>query len=262
MYSGRTVPHDWPTRATRETYALYAAKPSWHIEEATTLAAGFRPRNPFYLNFQPMEGAPTEPKPRSDAKTWAQLFDGPIGQNISAYARARRVVGWRFPADELYVSPSQFLEFCSKSGIQVPRALTEAVKAVPRRRTSSATRVDTDKTIRRPSAVATREAQYKKSAGPIVAKLKTNGVRVSASQLKVLIEHDARPDRTVKPRTFQGYIDRWKERVAADRKLARLLPQVLRKEAGRPGDDEVEEQKNKMPKEYSAVLWTSLLQRK
>jgi hypothetical protein len=42
MYtSGNTIPAEWPQRADESTYATYAKLPSWHLEEAASLLAGY-----------------------------------------------------------------------------------------------------------------------------------------------------------------------------------------------------------------------------
>jgi hypothetical protein len=74
MYAGNTVPTEWPRRADRSTYETYAKLPSWHVEEAASLAAALIPRQNFHLKFRPIHGVPGEPKPYEDAKTWGAGF--------------------------------------------------------------------------------------------------------------------------------------------------------------------------------------------
>ena len=93
MYAGNTVPTEWPRRADRSTYETYAKLPSWHVEEAASLAAGLIPRQNFHRNFRPIHSVPEEPKPYEDAKTWGALLDEtePVGRVMSLLARARGV---------------------------------------------------------------------------------------------------------------------------------------------------------------------------
>jgi hypothetical protein len=70
-YAGNTAPTEWPRRADRSTYEAYAKLPSWHVEEAASLAAGLIPRQNLHLKFRPIDGVPGEPKPYEDAKRWA-----------------------------------------------------------------------------------------------------------------------------------------------------------------------------------------------
>jgi hypothetical protein len=67
MYAGNTVPTEWPRRADRSKYETYAKLPSWHVEEAASLAAALIPRQNFHLKFRPIHGVPGEPKPYEDA---------------------------------------------------------------------------------------------------------------------------------------------------------------------------------------------------
>ena len=87
MYAGNTVPTEWPRRADRSKYETYAKLPSWHVEEAASLAAALIPRQNFHLKFRPIHGVPGEPKPYEDAKTWGALLDEtePVGRAISLW---------------------------------------------------------------------------------------------------------------------------------------------------------------------------------
>ena len=122
MYAGNTVPTEWPRRADRSTYETYAKLPSWHVEEAASVAAALIPRQNSHLKFRPIHGAPGEPKPYEDAKTWGVLLDEtePVGRAISLLARARGLSDWGFSGSDLYVDPAEFVEFCDKCGATVP----------------------------------------------------------------------------------------------------------------------------------------------
>lgn len=281
MYYGNTVPASWPERASRETYEEYAKRPSWHIEEAAALVAGFVPRHEQYLNFRPLHDRPRQPMPSGRAKTWGQLLEGPVGTSISLYARARHVRDWDFSANDLYVTPSKFLEFCSEVGIRVPRDLHKAVEKSTRRKSSTGDRVlrdvsdpirvdataarrrsysrlekRKDKKRRRHSVVVRREALYKDQARQISADLRSAAVRVTANQLQELVERCALLDRTVVGRTFQGYLEKWRSaKSGAERSFAIVLNQVLRGEPGCPSEDDRADQKKRMPKKYAELLW-------
>ena len=98
MYAGNTVPTEWPRRADRSTYETYAKLPSWHVEEAASLAADLIPRQNLHRNFRPIHSVPEEPKPYEDAKTSGALLDEtePVGRVMSLLARARGVSTWAF----------------------------------------------------------------------------------------------------------------------------------------------------------------------
>jgi hypothetical protein len=51
-----------------------------------------------------------------------------------------------------------------------------------------------------------------------------------------------------------NHLDEWRAESPAG-PLTKLLDEILRKEPGRPTDEEVEDQKNRMPDKYAAVLW-------
>jgi hypothetical protein len=251
MYVGNTIPADWPQPASAATYASYARKPSWHFEEAVALVAGFTPRDAEYLDYRPMDGAPTAPKPYPEAKTWGQLFDGIIGEYTSLYTRARHASGCDFAAHHPYVSPDAFLVFCNKAGIHIPPELLEALRQV----TSHARQRQVETRRSRGSGVPKRNALYKTHTSQVAAELSIAGVRaVSVAQLQELVEASATFDRTITQSAFKHHLDEWRDESSAG-PLAKLLEEILRREPGRPTDEEVEDQKKRMPDKYATVLW-------
>ena len=135
MYLGNTVPKKWPRRADSETYEKYARLPSWHVEEAASLVAGYEPRaNTRYF---PTNGIPETESAMSDrsentppypgAMNWNALLHGPVGSVLAIYARYKQVPHWGFEGDALFVKPHEFLAFCTQFGIPVPPDLAGRV---------------------------------------------------------------------------------------------------------------------------------------
>src|SRR6267154_1104932 len=89
MYLGNTFETELPCPADAATYEKYAKLPSWHVEEAASLVAGFRPRR--NIQFFPSAGLPSESgaaaSPDQDLLTWNKLLHGLVGQILAVYAR-------------------------------------------------------------------------------------------------------------------------------------------------------------------------------
>ena len=251
MYCGNTIPADWPQHANRSAYRKYALLPSWHIEEATALVAGYIPREARSLAFFPLHDTPDIPMPSPQAKTWGQLLDGTIGNNMALYARARRARHGDLPPDDLYVVPREFMRFCKRVGIGVPAGLRAAVAAAVRGGSRSPGDTRIDKQHRSRTVIAKRKAIYKTHTIDIASVLRSAGARVAVSQLQKLVEARATLDRTIRTRTYQGYLVEWR----GSRLIARTLNQVLRAAPGRPTEEELEEQRAKLPREFADILW-------
>jgi hypothetical protein len=268
MYIGSTVPTDRPTAATQETFNEYAQRRSWHAEEGAALACGIVPRKG-NLSYRPYDDSVEQ----SSRRTWGHLFADGIGRILTLYERAVRASDWDFLAPYPYVAPVAFIAFCDEVGVRIPpglRASVErfaksqqagpdnenaAVRSTGTEAVSSKRQIRDRKKRRRQTVLEKRKSTCARLAMPVAAKLKDAGVRISITQLQVLVQSNAPLDRTVGESTFQNYVTEWRR---GQSKLARLLRVVLWPEAGRPTNNLLIKQKTKIRErlpEYSEILF-------
>ena len=132
MYSGSTVPVDRPARADEKTFEDFAQRPFWHAEEGAALVLGFTPRRG-KLKYRPLDDKEHDRTPGAEkAVSWGQLFAGELGEILSRYSQAVESRGWDFRASYPYVAPAAFIEFCDRSGMQLPAGLRKASGALRR----------------------------------------------------------------------------------------------------------------------------------
>jgi hypothetical protein len=260
MYYGvNMVPPYWPRNANKKTYRKYAQIPAWHVEEAAALVAGYVPRHADDLHAYPLHDIPKKGKPYRGRKTWGQLISGPVGKIMALFERVQRVSPGRYSNDDLYVEPCKFLEFCAQNNIPIPPDLREAVPGAPRRTSSPTLGKRAEKKRRIELARAKLMARYERHAAQILGDLNAAGVRVSIPQLYELVDHyvklDPAHDRTAQLGKFKGYIEKWRGHKSSTSSLARSINKVLRDEPGRPSDDELAQQKKKMPQKHAQILW-------
>ncbi|PWT86479.1 MAG: hypothetical protein C5B58_01335 [Acidobacteria bacterium] len=257
MYRGLTISRP-AARATGGTYATYARRPAWLVEEAAALVTGFVPRSGLELDFRPDAGEERQPVKvrKTRAPEWADLLarSGSVGRVISAYARARHVRNWEFPEDEIFVEPAAFLEWCSESGVAVPSKLRSAVVVTGRPALSLVKEKRQLAKRRRQSVSATRKSSYRTRTQEVVQELFNADMRVWVFQLQSLVEHDLKVDRTVAASTFQRWLEEWR---AERSKLGKALSGALG-EPGRPSAEQRDAQERSMRAELphcAAILW-------
>jgi hypothetical protein len=108
---------------------------------------------------------------------------------------------------------------------------------------------------RRASTVAKRKSIYAAYTHRVAVVLQKAKVKVSAAQLQELVEGHAPPlDRNVKHSTFQTYVRDWRRNGRTQKRMAKVLRDVLWPESGRPSEEQRAEQKVRMPTEYAAIL--------
>ena len=108
---------------------------------------------------------------------------------------------------------------------------------------------------RRASTVAKRKSSYAAQTHQVAVVLREANVKVSAAQLQELVEGHAPPlDRNVKHSTFQTYVRDWRRNGRTQKRMAKVLRDVLWPESGRPSEEQLAEQKMRMPIEYAEIL--------
>jgi hypothetical protein len=245
MYAGNTIPTEWPTRADQFTYEEYAKQPSWHVEEAASLAAGFVPRAPRNLNYRPLHDEPKESRPYDGAKTWGALINGgPIGELISLFARYKKVHEWNFSTDSLYIPPLEFIDFCAQFDIQVPVDLTEAVQ-------SRSTR----KPAKDASPLSNEERCYRDAilrlANELAPRAAGNRGRLTLDQLHELVGNDTDcRGLKVDTRTIEKYLAKMRE----DESVRILLAKILRSAKGKPSDQDKDDLRRWLPTKVAKIL--------
>jgi hypothetical protein len=245
MYTGYTIPTEWPTRADRSTYVEYAKQPSWHAEEAASLAAGFVPRARRDLSYCPLHDEPKEPPPYDGAKTWGALINGgSIGELISQYARHKKVHEWNFSADSLYVTPPEYIDFCAQFDIPIPVDLTEAVRS---------------RSVRKPtkdaSPLSNVEQRYRDAilrlANELAPHAKGHWGLLTVDQLQTLVESAfAAESPKIDARTFENYL----AKMSKDESACILLAKIRRSAKGKKGDDEKSDLRSWLPPKLAKVL--------
>lgn len=126
MYEANTIVKDAPQRADEETFKQYAALPSWHIEAAASLAAGYVPRK--YLFAKPICPTSEFDDQAAPDSNWCYLLlsKNPVGRTIDLYALAQKMIGRAFPPDMVMVEPEAFIDFCDKYDVAVTFRLRNA----------------------------------------------------------------------------------------------------------------------------------------
>ena len=260
MYGlGNTIPTEWPQRADTSIYEKYARLPSWHIEEAASLVAGFKPR--VDTRFCPLDGKPgttdqpDPPPPYEGAVTWNALLRGEIGNVISLYARHKRVLDWNFSGDALYVGPKEFVEFCAQYGISTPPDLTEFVC-----QTAVKPAMESPKQLGKAleannHPTGDKEATYRvvifRLAQELAGLAKGHKGRLTVQQLQALVESESDCRRlNVDTRTFERYLAKLRE----EKSMRSLLTKILRGTRGRPNEDDKDDVMRWLPPKYSEAL--------
>jgi hypothetical protein len=258
MYRGVTISRP-AERANVGTYATYARRPAWLVEEAAALVTGFVPRSGLELDFRPDAGEEKDAVTvrKTSAPEWADLLarGGPLGRVISAYARARHVRNWEFPEHEIFVEPAAFLEWCSESGIAVPSKLRSAVVLTGRPARSPVKERRRLAKRRRQSANANRKASYKTRTQRIAQELFKAGVLVWVCQMQILVEHELNVDRTAAASTFQRWLEEWRAKRS---ELGKAIRRALVGEPGRPSAEQLDAQERSMRVKLPhcvAILW-------
>lgn len=126
MYGANILVSEPPARADEETFKQYAARPSWHIEAAASLAAGYVPRaNLFACPICPTNDI--DDQAAADSNWYYLLLSkSPVGRTIDFYALTKKVIGRAFSPDMLMVEPKVFLTFCDANDIEVHPQLRKA----------------------------------------------------------------------------------------------------------------------------------------
>lgn len=240
MYLGNIVEIELPRRADAAIFEVYARLPSWHVEEAASLVAGFAPRK--NLQFFPTAGLPGNPDvPRDTALTWNALLQGDVGTILGLYARHKQMPG--FGPDSLYVRPDEFLRFCTEYGLPVPAALTECFQG------AEAARESADPV---PRPVGKKEQRYRRITMAVARDLREDSAQVTVQQLKDLVEHEfSKGQRAVSHRGFRQYLEAWR-RAEPD---GELLAGILRSEQGRPSDEDEKALQDRLREKFKRVLW-------
>ena len=254
MYSGSTVPVDRPARADEKTFEDFAQRPFWHAEEGAALVLGFTPRRG-KLKYRPFDDKEHDRTPGAEkAVSWGQLFAGELGEILSRYSQAVESRGWDFRASYPYVAPAAFIEFCDRSGMQLPAGLRKAIRRSPPRSSMPTGSSRIKQKRRRASTIAKRKSSYAAQTHQVAVVLREANVKVSAAQLQELVEWQATLDRNVKQSTFQTYVRAWRRNGGTQKPMAKVLRDVLWPESGRPSEEQLAEQKMRMPIEYAEIL--------
>ncbi len=249
MYRGKTIPTEWPARADPSTYEEYAKQPSWHVEEAASLAAGFVPRAD-HLSYCPLHEVPNKSPPYDGAETWGTLINGGrIGKLISLYARYKKVHEWNFSADSLYVAPAEFVEFCGQFDIPIPVDLTEAVAV----RSRSARKPAKDA-----SPLSNVEQRYRDAilrlAKELAPHAKGHWGLLTVDQLQTLVESAfAVESIKIDDRTFENYL----AKMSKDESACILLAKIRRSAKGNQSDGEKNNLRSWLPPKLAKVLGLS-----
>jgi hypothetical protein len=116
-----------PQPATEETFAKWARKPSWLLEEGVCLALGYVPRD--YLNAAPHPSHDDAPlgNDGDPARTWYTLHRDRITGMLDTLARDAKIPLTQFEPYLVCVTPRDFLISCKRCGIAVRSELTKCV---------------------------------------------------------------------------------------------------------------------------------------